>query len=210
MFTKDQIYELNLEDYSCPRYTSAIKPYYGTMDEIIEFMIRLENHPEAYSRYKETLDAAEYYDLDNDVTHTIAGQTLPILNPVEEISRLETIRQDARWEYKAYNGTLYPCYASEIEMRQSLVETKLGYELCVQANITGLLVCFPGIGWMCPNSFIRGFPGMVSFEDNTHHMALAVSQMHYEFDERDLAMADATNPNSVDPACLVADIIAEG
>ena len=80
----------------------------------------------------------------------------------------------------------------------------------MQANITGLQICYPGVGWICPNGAIKGFPGMVTFCDNTHQMALAVSQCHYEFNEYDLAMADATNPYSINLACLVADILAEG
>lgn len=210
MFKKDQIFELALEDYSCPRYMPAIKSYYGSMSDIIEFMIRLEDNPATNSRYKETLDAAEFYDLDNEQTHMVAGQSLPIFTPVKEISRLETAQQDVEWKYKAYNGTMYPCQASDIVMRQSLIETESGYELCVQANITGLQVCYPGIGWICPNSTIKGFPGMVTFNDNTHYMALSVSQTHYDYEEYELAVVAAMNPRSVDLATLVADIIAEG
>lgn len=210
MFKKDHLFAITLEDYACPRYLPVTKSYYGSMDEMVDFMIRLEDNPATGARYKETLDAAEYYDLDNDMTHTVAGQTLPIFVPVVEVSRLETTRQDVRWEYKTYGGTVYPCYASKIEMRQSLIETPSGYELCVQANIIGLQVCYHGVGWLCPNGTIKGFPGMVTFGDNTHKMALAVSQYHYEFNEYDLAMADATNPYSVNLACLVADILAEG
>ena len=51
---------------------------------------------------------------------------------------------------------------------------------------------------------------MVTFADNTYLMSLAVSQTHYEFNEYHLAMEDAVNPNSVNLACLVADILAEG
>lgn len=210
MIKKDQIFELKLEDYSRPRYMSAIKPYYGTMDDMIEFMIRLEDNPNTCTRYQETLDAAEYYDLDNDLPHTVAGQTLSIFVPVTEISRLETTCQDVRWEYTAYSGSVYPCYASKIEMCQSLMETKSGYELCLRANITGLQVCYPGIGWICHNGITKGFPGMVTFADNTYQMSLAASQAHYEFNEYHLAMEDAVNPNSVNLACLVADILAEG
>lgn len=210
MITKDQIFELNLEDYSCPRYLPAIKYYYGTMDEIIDFMVRLEDNPDTCSRYKEMLDAAERYTLDNVPTHTVAGQALPIFTPVQEISRLETIRKDARWEYKTHNGTSYACRAPKIEICQTLVETKSGYELCVQANITGLQIRYPGIGWLCPNGNIKGFPGMVTFSNNTHHMALAVSQFNYNLDEYDLAMADAMDPHSVNLSCLVADILGEG
>ena len=210
MFKKDQIFELSLEDYSLPRYLPATKSYYGSMDSIIALMMRMEDDINVGARYKETLDAAEYYDLDNEITHTVAGQTLPIFVPVAEISRLETIRQDVRWEYKTCRGTVYPCYASKIEMCQSLMETKSGYELCLRANITGLQVCYPGVGWIGLTGIAKGFPYMVTFADNTYQMALAAAQAHYEFSEYHLAMADAQNPDSVNLSCLVADILAEG
>ena len=210
MFKKDQIFELTLEDYSLPRYLPATKSYYGSMDSIIALMMRMEDDINVGARYKETLDAAEYYDMDNEITHTVAGQTLPIFVPVAEISRLETIRQDVRWEYMTCRGTVYPCYASKIEMCQSLIEKPTGYALCVQANITGLQICYPGVGWLCPNGAIKGFPGMVTLCDNTHQMALAAAQAHYEFSEYHLAMADALNPDSLNLSCLVADILAEG
>ena len=156
------------------------------------------------------LDAAEFYDLDNEQTHTVAGQSMPIFTSVKEISCLETVREDTEWDYRAYSGIIYPCYASSIVMRQSLIQTENGYELCVQANITGLQICYPGIGWICPNGTIKGFPGMVTFNDNTHHMTLSVSQKHYDYEEYELAVADAINPYAVDLSALVADIIAEG
>ena len=210
MIKKDQIFELKLEDYSRPRYMSALRPYYGTMNEIIEFMIQLEDNPNTCTRYQETLDAAEYYDLDNELPHTIAGQTVTIFEPAAEISRLETTRCDVRWDYTAHSGSVYPCYASKIEMCQSLMETKSGYELCLRANITGLQVCYPGVGWIGLTGIAKGFPYMVTFADNTYQMALAAAQAHYEFSEYHLAMADALNPDSVNLSCLVADILAEG
>lgn len=210
MFKKDQIFELTLEDYSLPRYLPATKSYYGSMDSIIALMMRMEDDINVGARYKEMLDAAEYYDLDNEITHTVAGNTEPIFTPVQEIACMETTLYNKEWEYKAYNGTPYPCKASEIEVRQSLLETGFGYELCVQANIIGLSICYPGIGWMCPNSAIKGFPYMVSYGENTHRMALGTSQAHYQPHELEWAMADTLNPNSVNLACLVADILAEG
>lgn len=210
MFTKEAIYELKLEDYSTPRYMPAIKSYYGPMSDIIEFMNRLDDDPNTSSRYKDTLDAAEFYDLDNEVTHTVAGQTLSVFTPVNEISRLETTQENAEWTYKAFNGTIYPCKASNIIVRQSLVQSESGYELCVQANIIGLQVCYPCIGWICPNGAIKGFPGMVTFSDNSHCMALSVSQAHYDYEEYELAMVAAMDPHSVDLSILIADIIGEG
>ena len=210
MLQKDQIFELYLEDYSLPRYMPAAKSYYGTMSEIIDFMIKLEDNAQTATRYKETLDAAEFYDLDNEATHTVAGMTLPIFTPVKELSRLETTMEDVCWEYNTFNRACFSCYASSVELSQFLIETPDSYELCVQANITGLQIHYPGLGWVFPNGAIHGFPGMVSFDENTHRLALAVSQKSYTLDKLDCAMADALNPHYADLSCLVADIIAEG
>ena len=211
MIKKEQIFELNLEDYSMPRYMSAIKPYYGTMDEIIDMLNCLKDNEYTAIRYKKTLDAAKFYDLlDPEVTHTVAGQTLPIFTPVREISRLETCLGSRSWNYTTFNGVIYPCYAANIEVRQTLIQTENGYEHCVQANITGLRVCYPGIGWMDVAYAIHGFPEMVTFFNGIHSMVLATSQEHYDLDELQEAMAAATNPMSVNLSTLVADILAEG
>ena len=45
MITNERLFELKLEDYSRPRYLPAIKSYYGTMEEIIQLMIRMDNNP---------------------------------------------------------------------------------------------------------------------------------------------------------------------
>ena len=210
MFTKDQIFELALEDYSCPRHMPAIKHYYGAMDEIIEFMIRLEDNEAWCVRYKETLDAAEFYDLDNDATHTVAGQTLPIFVPVKEISRLEATRQDARWEYKAYNGSHYPCYASKIDVCQSLISTDCGYERCIKASFTGLCVYHHGVGWVNPCNRFKGFPGMVIYDGERATVTLFTSQKHYEPEELDVAMADIMDITKIRPSTATADILGEG
>ena len=112
MIKKDQIFELKLEDYSRPRYMSALKSYYGTMDNLIEFMVRLEDNPNTCTRYKDTLHAAEFFDLDNEVDHTIAGQTLPVFVPVKELSAIETVLHDPSWVYTTYSGAQYPCKPS--------------------------------------------------------------------------------------------------
>ena len=210
MITNDRLFELKLEDYSRPRYLPAIKSYFGTMEEIIQMMLRMERNPKVATRYKETLEAAEYYDLDNDVTHTVAGQTVPILTPAKELSRLETSIHKKTWTYKTDDGNLYPCYASQIDVRQSLIQTEKGYEHCIQANITDLEVCYPVVGWTWVDLNIKGFPGMVTLRDRTHQMGLATTQRHYDFDQLEAAIKDATNPNTIDFNFLVADILAEG
>ena len=209
MYTKDALFQIKLEDYAAPRYASVIKSYYGSMEEMIDMLTRLEDNTQACTRYQETLDAAEYYDLDDQATHTVAGKTLPIFTPATIVSRHETTLEKTYWYYVTPNQRFFPCYATQIDLRQTLVETSTGYDRCVQATISDLCVCFQNTGWALP-PVIKGFPGMVIRDGDTFRMSLSVFQAHYEFDELDRALKETADCAYTDLANLVADIIGEG
>ena len=210
MIDKDQIYELKLEDYSYPRYMPALKSYYGSMSDIIALVVRLEDDQATATRYKGTLEAAEYCDLGEELYHNMAGQMVPFCVPVEELSRLDTTVHNKEWVYTTFSGAQYPCKASEIELRQSLLRTNDGFVVSIRANIIGLQVCYPAFGWIYPKSKIDGFPGTVTYGEDTHRMELSATMAEYSFDELEFAKADALNPDLINWPCLVADIIAEG
>lgn len=205
-----EIYEIKLEDYAFPRYASAVKPYFGTMDDIINLMAHLADNDWTRTRYQETIDAAEYYDLDLEITHTVAGQAFPILTPVEEIARFETQLTNRSWYYTAYNGTVYPCWAERLDICQTLIRTGDGYRRCLRATVSGLSVCHHAIGWANPSGVIKGFPGAVSWDGEHHTMNLSVPLAHYDFDDQNQAFADVVDVNAIDLSAIMADILAEG
>lgn len=211
MLSKEEIFEICLEDYTKPRYTSAIQTYYGTEDEIRGLMERLRNSTNgAAVRYNETIEAVEYYDLDNELTHTVAGQTLPILKPVKVICRIETQINNQYWNYQTYEGSIIRCYASHVDASQCLIATDSGYERCVKASFTGLAVHHHGAGWVNPCNNFKGFPGMVIFDGERATATLFASQMHYDPEELDVAMADTMDVIKIRPSVAIADILGEG
>ena len=211
MMNKEKMYEIVLEDYSFPRHASALKSYYGTIEDMINLMVRLADNDWTRTRYQETIDAAEYYDLDDQITHTVAGQVLPVLTPVQEVCRFETHLSNQRWDYVAFSGAVYPCWAFEVDVCQSLIRTESGYERCLKATISGLSICHHGTGWTTPGSQIKGFPGIVTCDGDEHHtMNLFVSQYHYEFDELAMATADVVDVSRINLTAIMADILAEG
>lgn len=205
-----EIYEIKLEDYRFPRFASAVKSYYGTMDDIINLMVHLADNDWTRTRYQETIDAAEFYDLDPEITHTVAGQVLPILTPVEEVARFETQLTNRSWYYTAYNGVVYPCWAERLDVCQTLIRTESGYQRCLRATVSGLSVCHHAIGWANPSDVIKGFPGAVSWDGANHTMNLAVPLGHYSFEEQNQAFADVVDVESIDLSAIMADILAEG
>lgn len=205
-----EVFEIQLEDYRFPRYASTVRSYYGTMDDIINLMVRLSDSDWTRTRYQETIDAAEYYDLDPEITHTVAGQVMPILTPVEEVTRFETQLTNRSWYYTAYNGVVYPCWAEKLNICQTLIRTGDGYSRCLRASVSGLSVCHHSIGWANPSDVIRGFPGAVTWDGSIHTMNLSVALAHYPFEEENQAFADVVDVETIDFAAIVADILAEG
>ena len=91
-----------------------------------------------------------------------------------------------------------------------LLETDGRYVMCARANFVGLEIYAPGVGWVHPGNNIQGFPHMVTYSDNTYRMTLAVAEGEYCEHTLDLALENITDPEAVDLACLVADILGEG
>ena len=180
------------------------------MDDIINLMVRLADDDGTRIRYQETIDAAEYYDLDPEITHTVAGQVMPILTPVQEICRFESHLPNQRWDYVVYDGGVYPCWATDVDVCQTLIQTESGYERCLKARISGLSICHHGTGWTTRGSLMKGFPGIVTCENgNVHTLNLFVSQEHYAPDQLAWATAEVVDMNRVDLNMVMADIIAE-
>lgn len=205
------IFEIKIEDYSQKRWKSAVKAAYGTLDEIYDLIIPLGFDGQLYTRYKETVDAYEDYNRSGIMrNHTVAGQSFPIVTHTREIAHCEFTLQNKYWDYCADNEVAHFCRASEIQVYQMLLEIDDRYVMCARANFVGLEIYAPGVGWIHPSNNIQGFPHMVTYSDNTYRMTLAVAEGEYCEHTLDLALENITDPEAVDLACLVADILGEG
>lgn len=210
MLNRDEIVEIRLEDYTQPRRMSAIRPYYGTQDDINDLMDRLKSIDGANVRYEETINAVEFYELDENTVHVVAGQALPVLKPVNEMIRVSAQLGSRYWNYIACNGYVYPCYASKIDACQNLICTDSGYERCLKVTFYDLSISFPGVGWVSYRNNFKGFPGMVVSDGDKVSLALFASQEHYEPGEGDSAKADVLDFEKIDLSVAVADILGEG
>lgn len=210
MLEKKQIYEICLENYYYPRYASVAKSYYGTREEIDRLMAHLAKDPWTAMRYRQTIEAVENYDQDDQATHWVAGQEYPILIPAQEICRFETTLSDHKWNYKSYNGSVVACCAEQIHVCQLLIQDDLGYERCLSASTENLGICPHYPGWCHVNGIIRGFPGIVTWDgEHSHRMTLSTTQVHYAPDQLEQARADLVDPDCIDLSLLMADIFGE-
>ena len=207
---KKELFEIQLEDYCFPRHVSEVRSYYGTMNDIINLAGYLSDNKGTRTRYQETIDAIENYELDHEIMHTVAGQVFPILTPVEEVARFETQITNKLWNFTAYDGIIYPCCADCVDICQILIRTENDYRRCLKASITGLKICHAAIGWYEPVDAIHGFPGMVNWDGEYHTMSMFVPQTQYKFEDQEKAFSDLVDVGAIDLSITVRDILATG
>ena len=210
MTTVQNIYQIQLENYNRPRYESALRSYYGDRDELAALMTRIENIQGAKDRYSETINAFDYYGLEDDMTHTIAGQEVPILSRVQEICSYHTTLHNQSWDFITHEGGKIPCCADKVDVTQMLIATETGYERCIRATFTGLLVYRHSAGWFNPGAFSKGFPGMVIWDGVCHTVSLYITQAFYDPEELEEAIEDTVDERMICLEVAVADILGEG
>lgn len=210
MTNTQEIFEIKLEDYSRPRHDSAVRNYYGTYEEISDLMTRVNNIDGAKTRYRDTIEAVEYFGLDEEFVHIVAGQIFPIMTPVHEVCRFNTTMLNQHWEYITHLGEKIPCYASRVDVFQTLISSDNGYERCIRATFTGLSIFRHGVGWVNPCNVTAGFPGMVTWDGERNKVSLLSSQMTYAPEDLQAAVSDTVDVATISLAHAVADIIGEG
>lgn len=209
MINQNQFYKMYLEDYRNPRMYRETRAYYGKLEDFLGLAARLSEKKEAAICYADTIEAMESYYLDQNITHWMAGRMYPLLTPVDEICRYDTILENQKWEYHAISGAVCALRAKRVRVSQILIQTEDGFERCIKANFTGLEVCIPGMGWYCPNVAIRGFPGVVTWDENVHTVHLFSTQCRYRFEEREQALKDITDIGKIRLEAAVGDIFGE-
>lgn len=207
---KKHLYEIRLEDYSFPRHSSAIKSYYGTWDDIGNLINHLNGDTNTRVRYRETIEGVQNYDEAQVPVHNVAGHILPVLTPVQEVSRFETQLTDQHWFYRAHGDEVYPCKADTLDICQILVHTGSDYVRCLRVQTYNLRICYHGLGWIHPNDMVKGFPGIITPEDNRHTMNLFAPLQHYTLDKLTQATADLTGISMTDLTVFSADMVGLG
>lgn len=203
-------YCLTLEDYGYPRYSSIFRRYYGTMEDVEVLMGRLNDNEWTRTRYWETLEAFDCYELDNEVTHMVAGTEACFLTPVVTLATQETVLEKYSWICTGYSGALYSMYAEKIYVNQVLLrgEDDMIYR-CIKAEFEGLRICALAIGWYAPGDNIKGFPGMVKCEGNVHKMQMYVEEDCYLSDDLMTALEDMQKIGKIDLAEACRDILGQ-
>lgn len=206
----NNLFRIQLEDYSSPRCTHAMSDYYGTLEDMNSLKNYLKSMEGTKIRYGETINALEYFDLDEEITHRVAGKEVRLLTPSTLYGQFDTVLTDHYFEYRGgldpYSPS-YPCYVSRAEVSQVLVGMGAGYARCIKAKLFGLKIRLHGTGWSVVP--IKGFPGIVTWDGESYCTNLFIVGGCYLHDDFNGAAAATANPETIDLSCVVENILGE-
>lgn len=202
-----QLFEIYLEDCVSLCHAAMVKPYYGTMDEIIHLLAQISENMGSGMRYRELIVAEEDYDLDNHIAQTPAGKIHLYLVPVCEVRRFEIKLDGYCGSYVNRDGTVFQCEASGVDICRVLLETDVGYSLCIKAKLRSLRVYHHAVGWIQLVGMNKGFPGTISWDGTRCTMNLFAHARHYSFDNIEAATADMVDMGRDDMSVIMEDIL---
>lgn len=210
MYNDETIYRIDLEDYAYPRFAGRVKAYFGTKAEIMELMSYLSANAHSAMRYAQTIEAVDRYDLDPEMTHTVAGQEKKVLTPVQVLIHKTACYGNAQWLHKGCSGAQIPAKAEQLEVEQMLL--RCGEELirCGKFRMQGLAICAPGFGWVRPGAELRGFPGVMEYCQPDFYRSTLFSEMKcYAESEMLQGIVDTKGLRQWDYEILCDDILGE-
>lgn len=210
MSNDKSVFGISLEDYSFPRYFPSYRPYVGSKEEAMLFAERLAGNMYAATRYEKLIQGIRNYDENPHTIYEIAGQKHQVMTPMEEVYRRELTLEGHRWEYQSARGSLYNLEADRIWVSQIVVRNERWALRCSKAAFEGLRIMVPGIGDVYLNGEVKGFPGMIYYQDDTHYMSLYITQKQYQVSQLDEAIQDIEGVYGLDLTDVSRDSIGEG
>ncbi len=155
----EQYYEIKLEDYSDIDNPTAIKSYYGTLEDIGDLILALTENDWTAENYASTIQAfEEFLDGEMAATHIIAGNEIRLLTPVKVLKQETILQWDAQWTYYADEHTATHMQAQFLDAQQLLLQDGDLYIRCIRPCFENVQYLHPQHGWCNFGTVCSGFP----------------------------------------------------
>ena len=179
--TTSVYYRLELDDYSAAAFTSFGKYYYGTLDEIRNFITQLSNDDAFRDRFSELISAFQAFEFGrHDVTHKVAYREVPLLVPARLLHKEKITLDNHAWEH--LNTWRWP-----YNMRCEKVESEhlwfaCGREYCRAAKAVFTNLQYAGtVGqWNDVGDMLWGFPGILTRDLSGFRNRLAEPEEYFK------------------------------
>ena len=204
---KKRYFVLTMDDLATPGFCSWTKDFYGTLDEITEYIRRI---PEgSYETTKAALQ--EYLNGNTDVKHHICFHDRQLLTPVEVIKQERFELEQYLWDHKNIFDCIYKMKADMAVIEQMLIKSGDCYTRCVRCAFTDLQYMTEAplhLGYRKMHDGFWGLPGMMHIEGNQYILSLYVLEKRYQNLEE--ALADMGKVEKLDLTDVCNEIFGDG
>ena len=169
-----------LDDYSAASFTSFGKAYYGTLEQIAGFINSIENDADLEGRFTELIAAfRQYCSGDLSVTHNVAYQKVPLLEPVKLVGSATQRLDNYRWNHKNTWGWPYAMRCDAVETQHYWISAEGYYARCVVALFENLAYHGVGREWNQVGNMLWGFPHIIESSGNLVTNTLLVEEKRF-------------------------------
>ena len=189
----DPMYLIQLEDYSKERFSSALRTYAGSRQDLMDFAQHLANNPDTAVRYHETIEGIDLYDLNPGLIHTMAGQEIPVMTPAIELARRHLDIGPRNWFHELENASEYYLYCTDCQMDCLLLETPreiLEFARLDMTDVAAVVLDLEISDWDCDDCF----PGVCTQDGLVKHMRLYTQINRYPLTTKELRLKDFEAP----------------
>lgn len=208
----EQYYLLRLDDYAAPSTSSWWKDYFGTLEDIrglVEALARDERRRESFA---ELIDAFRSYEAGNhQVTHHVAYQAVPLLEPVKLLGKENVHMENYAWTHLNTWGCPYSLRCDSATAELLWFETTEGICRAVKARFRNLQYEGSTGQWHPLADGFWGFPHMAEAENSCIWTRLAVKEMNHSLRKTaEEDMASFQSVQDVDLTGICQDIFGDG
>lgn len=156
-----KVYHIELDDYSMPAFVSFGKNYYGTMQDIEEFISKFKDDDN--NEYSELVRAFEDYKKGNEnVEITVAYNKRKMLEEVKVYGYREIISGSYQWEHINIWGFPYDLRCEGLKSKHYWIKNNDVLCRVIKAKFTKLQYKNAVNNWVNINA-IWGFPHIIEF-----------------------------------------------
>lgn len=181
-------FRLELDDYSAPAFTSFSKYYFGTFDEIREFIFALCEKDRSRNNHTALISAFRVYESgQTDAIHPVAHHFVPLLVPAQVLYREKIELANHAWEHLNTWSCTYNMRCGSVNSEHLWVECGGEFTRVVKAEFAGL--CYEGLEdcWMPIGGRLWGFPCMLTGDEEKFWNRLAEPEKVFKTKEELIA-----------------------
>lgn len=163
----NDIFRLQLDDYSAPSFISSAKDYFGTMEQIQSLFEYLRRDEDLAKKYQYILGVnAHYLNGEKEITHSVAFQEVPFLVDAEILVKAHSSLENYSWTHMNTWDCPYYMHCDRAESEHLWLACDGGFCRCIRTKFHNLQYGITSDDLRPLGGLILGYPGQIEVGDD--------------------------------------------